>query len=548
MKVKKIEHIVREELEKPFFNKNLLFILLSPILICVSFLIFLINYLKRYLIYRKLYAPKHKITTICVGNLTLGGSGKSPLVREIARQFIYNNYFVCLFIRGYKHEESSNNILFTSKIDAKEKQRMSDETREHFERLTQLKNAQSFCIVQGKDRNKSLEVLKRYAKKENLSPSQMIIIMDDGLQHYSFSRHFDCVVLNSKSLTKAPFFSVPIGPYREGFSQAFFTKFLRHVHFRLWSRTKTLKEEKVKISRTLKKLKLSLNVKQDIIVSYKNSLTQALTQNSNHPLKSLLTSSKCFFVTGTALPKLILEDLKPLLNPKTEILKIYYSDHGGISKRDLNVIKEKNYPFITTYKDFWRWGEIEEFQDLIRNNKVFIIGLKITLYDIYLSAFNFLKALEFKSNKYRKNVACLIKYKDSFIGFKNPRFRERQCLQGGIEPFDKNPQYALIREIKEEIGLTPEQYHIRYQSPIWRYYDFPKAIRRRVTRSFYGQVQIWFLIEIKKISALEKMKADEFEGYETLAIQDLISQYIPWKRIPLETFVEELYDERILTH
>ena len=44
------------------------------------------------------------------------------------------------------------------------------------------------------------------------------------------------------------------------------------------------------------------------------------------------------------------------------------------------------------------------------------------------------------------------------------------------------------------------------------------------------------------------MTSDEFEGYETLSLKELISQYISWKRIPLETFVEELYDEKILTN
>jgi 8-oxo-dGTP pyrophosphatase MutT (NUDIX family) len=372
--------------------------------------------------------------------------------------------------------------------------------------------------------------------------------MDDGLQHFSFARHFDGLVLNSSSLSQAPFLSFPMGPYREGFSKSFFTNFLGKVHFRFWSRNKDFKKEKNKIAQVLKELKLSPNVKQDILICYKSFLSQTPCQDSNHSLKSLKTSKKCIFISGTAMPESIVEDLKPLLAPETEILKSFYRDHGEIPRKDLKAIKEKGYNIITTYKDFWRWEKIREFQELVKVKKVFLIELKLSLYDIYHSAFNFLRALNLKSNKYRKNVACLVKYKNSFLGFKNPRFKERQCPQGGIEPYDKSPRIALTREIKEELGLNPKQYKIRYESSIWRYYDFPNAIKGRVSRTFYGQVQLWFLIEINDISFLEKMTSDEFEGYETLSLKELISQYISWKRIPLETFVEELYDEKILTN
>ena len=71
--------------------------LISIILLPLTFFTFLFNYLKK-------LSPKvkFKVKTICVGNIYLGGTGKTQLVLKINQilkisfySFLHNNFFVC---------------------------------------------------------------------------------------------------------------------------------------------------------------------------------------------------------------------------------------------------------------------------------------------------------------------------------------------------------------------------------------------------------------------------------------------------------------------
>ena len=77
------------KLKQPIFWKNINFIslLLYPISLTVSF----INYLKT--LQKK---TKYNIKTICVGNIYIGGTGKTPLsilINKILKKKIQNSFY-----------------------------------------------------------------------------------------------------------------------------------------------------------------------------------------------------------------------------------------------------------------------------------------------------------------------------------------------------------------------------------------------------------------------------------------------------------------------
>ncbi|RDB36672.1 NUDIX domain-containing protein [Spirobacillus cienkowskii] len=143
---------------------------------------------------------------------------------------------------------------------------------------------------------------------------------------------------------------------------------------------------------------------------------------------------------------------------------------------------------------------------------------------------------------FRENVAALIRYKNRYLGCFRSDHRTWQNVQGGIEKTDKNPMDAIIRETKEELGVTEKDFKIIYQSIYWRRYFFPKEIlKKNRFKGNIGQEQLWFLIELQDFNAIKLEKsAGEFSKVDLFAIQDLINFYSSWKKSSFYDFCREL--------
>lgn len=176
-------------IDRYFYKPNLLHICLAFILLPISLFYLIVATLRRKC--AKYY--DFKIPIISVGNLIVGGSGKTPFLCEIAKDF--DN--VAVISRGYKRK--SKGLLLVSKngeICATQEQ-SGDEA--YLIALT-LKNA---SVIVSKDRVAGiLEAQKMGAK---------IIFLDDGFR-FNFKKL--SIVLSPKL---EPFFKLPLpsGIYRE---------------------------------------------------------------------------------------------------------------------------------------------------------------------------------------------------------------------------------------------------------------------------------------------------------------------------------------------
>lgn len=103
---------------------------------------------------------------------------------------------------------------------------------------------------------------------------------------------------------------------------------------------------------------------------------------------------------------------------------------------------------------------------------------------------------------YRPNVGIiLLNQRNEVFWGKRIGQHSWQFPQGGIQ-HGENPQEAMLRELNEEIGLSPEHVQIIGRTKNWIRYDVPEEFLRRNSQArgrkatYRGQKQIWFLLRL----------------------------------------------------
>lgn len=175
-----------------YSNKSWVWILLP--LTCVFFVLSL---LRRALFKVGLFASsKPSAFVIIVGNISVGGNGKTPTVIAIAEHLSAKGYRCGVLSRGYGGSQREFPHLLTSKDKPSV---VGDEPKLMQQRLS--------CPV--------VIDPKRFRGATFLSESQEceVIICDDGLQHYALKRDFELVVMDSRGVGNGHL--MPMGPLRE---------------------------------------------------------------------------------------------------------------------------------------------------------------------------------------------------------------------------------------------------------------------------------------------------------------------------------------------
>ena len=175
-----------------WYNKSFWLYLLYPFSLIFSYLT---TRRRRKYIKNLNQSYKADVPIIVVGNLTIGGTGKTPLVKYIAIELIKRGYKPGIVSRGYggKFKET---LRVTEETSVKE-------TGDEAQILAKLNLP--FYI----DKNR-VRAVKNITKNHDCD----VIISDDGLQHYSMARDIEIAVIDGKrrfgnNLT------FPAGPLRE---------------------------------------------------------------------------------------------------------------------------------------------------------------------------------------------------------------------------------------------------------------------------------------------------------------------------------------------
>lgn len=157
----------------------------------------------RRFLYRTGWLKQHKLAVpvIIVGNITVGGTGKTPLIIWLAQLLQAHGFKPGLISRGYGGRSETWPQRVTNDSDVK---RVGDEAM-------LIARRTSCPMVVGPDRVKAAELL--------LTDNQCdVILSDDGLQHYALGRDIEIAVVDGERLFGNGH-CLPAGPLREPISR-----------------------------------------------------------------------------------------------------------------------------------------------------------------------------------------------------------------------------------------------------------------------------------------------------------------------------------------
>lgn len=285
---------------KFFYKTSILSFLLMPLGLALS----LITKCRR--IFIKSY--KAKIPVICCGNITLGGTGKTPTALWIGDYFQKKGKKVVYLTRGWKGKEKGP-LLVQKEHTA---QQVGDEAL--------LLAAKAYTIV-SKNRKKGAKL----AEKLDMD----IIIMDDGFQNPYLHKDFCCLIFEGKTGTGNQHL-FPAGPLRESLKSGLAISNCALI----------IGQDKTNLKDKIKKIKTNFPIFDGKIDAIPTPLL-----NKNIP---------CFAFAGIGFPEKFFNTLR---KSGFSILKTKaFPDHHNYTKNEIKKLyNEAAYlkaQLITTEKDF----------------------------------------------------------------------------------------------------------------------------------------------------------------------------------------------------
>ena len=266
---------------------------------------------------------------IVIGNLTVGGTGKTPLCIWLCKYLQNSGIKVGVVSGGYK-ASSKEPMIVNSESDSFV---VGDEA-------CLIYNETSANVVSGGNRVRATELLEKTFKND-------IIIHDDGLQHFALDRFLEILLIDNNKMFGNSLL-LPSGPLRE--SKSIFN-----------------------------------NVDILVIINSENVNVPSI-KNSNDSVINSATSKEMTFrsfknktihlVTGIASVNTIIKNLKEnniLFNMHD------YPDHYRFTGEELNF--NDNKPIFITSKDYVKLKKI-------RNKNLWVINHKINPNDKFKSKLN----------------------------------------------------------------------------------------------------------------------------------------------------------------
>ena len=263
--------------------------LIGIALLPIAFFLQVIVVLKNRFIRKK----KFFIPVICVGNIYLGGTGKTPLSLEIIKILKKLNRKVAIIKKSYDEHSDEFRLIKSKKV-------------------TLFKNSHRCKAI-------SVATQNRFN----------CVVLDDGFQDFSIDRNLDIVCFNEKQLAGNGM-TLPAGPLREPFSSL-----KRCQIIVINGEVNTDFEKKIK--------KISNNIK----IFYTKYLPVNLKKFTNHNLLAFagIGNPENFFD--------LLENNNLNLIKKISFPDHYNYSLKELNEL-INLSNEKNLKLITTEKDFFR--------------------------------------------------------------------------------------------------------------------------------------------------------------------------------------------------
>ncbi len=341
-------------------------ILLYP----VSMLYGLIVHFRNMLYDLNLFKSKEfDVTVISIGNITVGGTGKTPHVEYLV-DLLKEKFKVATLSRGYRRKTKGFYQVNTDST-----------VREVGDEPLQIKRKFPDVTVSVCE-NRVEGVEKLLAKEEKKSPD--VILLDDAFQHRRISPVINILLMDYNRPLKNDSL-LPAGSLRESASQ------LRRANVIIFS--KCPPAEVTPIMRRVMQNEVGLK-------PYQSMFFTTYEYGKMKPVFDAKDLGKDFYekhsyailiVTGIAYPRLIPEYLKQFTS-ETEMVS--FPDHHNFSTDDIRMImgkfaqlKNEKKIIITTEKDAVRFAEIPDLDEQFKN-ALYFLPVKVKFIDEEGKLFN----------------------------------------------------------------------------------------------------------------------------------------------------------------
>lgn len=262
---------------------------------------------------------EYDLPIICVGNLSMGGTGKSPMVAFLVKM-LKNEYKVAVLSRGYKRRTSGFREVFTDSTALE----VGDEPLQFKQNFPQI------TVAVCEDRRGGIEQIKSQAD---------VILLDDAFQHRKVKPALNILLTSFDELFLDDYI-VPMGSLREARSGAdradiiVVTKCPEHLAY--------AKQQEIQ-------LRMGLKPNQRLYFSKIGYDSRIYGKSEVLPLEYL--SDKQFtLLTGIANPGSLVQFLE---QNRYNFTHVKFPDHHQFTLSEIKKLAE-NEIILTTEKDYMR--------------------------------------------------------------------------------------------------------------------------------------------------------------------------------------------------
>ncbi|WP_299778287.1 tetraacyldisaccharide 4'-kinase [uncultured Formosa sp.] len=288
-----------------------------------------------------LTSTSYDFPVICVGNLSVGGTGKTPMIEYLIR-LLKDDYKVATLSRGYKRKSEGFQIGkpgITADV-------LGDEPFQFYS-----KYADKVAVAVDANRREGIVKLKQ------LLPKIDVVLLDDAYQHRKVKAGFN-ILLTTYSNIYTSDIVLPTGNLREP------KKGANRADIIIVTKCPVLLSDSEK-----KKITEAINPKTHQHVFF-SAIKYADYIISNTKKLLLADAPKFTLVTGIANPVPLVDFLS---EKGLDFEHLNFKDHHDFTPEELDVFKQKSF-IITTEKDFMRLNRYPFLED-----KLFYLSIEAVI-------------------------------------------------------------------------------------------------------------------------------------------------------------------------
>ena len=300
----------------------------------------------------------YKVPVIAVGNITVGGTGKTPHVEHLVR-LLHNLLGVAVLSRGYKRKSRG----FVVAADDTPMRMIGDEPFQMKQKFPDV------TVAVDHKRTRGIEQLTSGSQGNSID----VVLLDDAFQHRYVKPGINILLVDYHRLIIYDRL-LPAGRLREplkGKNRADIViitkcpKDLKPMHYRVITKAMDLYPYQQLYFTSLDYEPLCP------VFAETKPMPAANDTTPSQPFPATLADTNVLLLTGIASPRQLIEDLKPYAG---KITPLTFPDHHSFSRKDIRLLNktfsELPQPrcIITTEKDAARLLTVNDLSDDVRQH------------------------------------------------------------------------------------------------------------------------------------------------------------------------------------